>query len=112
VAEEPSGLKSQLWHGRQPQDGEGHMKYRTAILALILMSTPALADCVRPAYQEMKGARMTSVTLLPLSAVVTVLSIPTGIVGAATREPSLRRSTSDTVCFTAGLARHALVGRR
>jgi hypothetical protein len=55
---------------------------------------------------------MTSVTLLPLSAVVTVLSIPTGIIGAATGNSTLRQSTSDTVCFTTGLARHTLVGRR
>ena len=58
------------------------------------------------------GSRFASAALLPLTAAVTVLLLPTGVIGAATRNPTLRQGTSDSVCMTTGLASHLVVGRR
>jgi hypothetical protein len=88
------------------------MKYSAALLALICMSAPALAECERPAYMDAPGSRFASAALLPLTAAVTVLLLPTGVIGAATGNPTLRQGTSDSVCMTTGLASHVVVGRR
>lgn len=88
------------------------MKHRVALVALLCMSTPAMAACYTPAYVDKPGSRVVSLTILPLSAAVTVLSIPTGLIGAATRNPTLIGGTTDTVCYTTSFARHAIVGNR
>jgi hypothetical protein len=88
------------------------MKHRVALLALLCMSTPAMAVCHTPAYLDKPGSRAVSLTILPLSAALTVLTLPTGIIGAATRNETLMEGTSDTVCYTRGFATHAIVGNR
>lgn len=88
------------------------MKYRVAILALLCMSTPAMAVCHSPAYLDKPGSRAVSLTILPLSAALTILTLPTGIIGAATRNGTLMEGTSDNFCYTTGFATHAIVGNR
>jgi hypothetical protein len=88
------------------------MKHRLAVLALLCMSTPAMAVCHSPAYLDKPGSRAVSLTLLPLSAALTILTLPTGIIGAATRNGTLMEGTSDTFCYTTGFATHAIVGNR
>ena len=55
---------------------------------------------------------MASAAVLPFAIAVTVLSIPTGIIGAATGDETLAGSTTDTLCFTGDLAEHTVVGNR
>jgi hypothetical protein len=88
------------------------MKSFIAVAACVFMSSSAFADCVDPAYQEGPGSRMASAVLLPFAAAVTVLTLPVGVIGAATRNETLAGSTSDNACFTADLAEHTLVGNR
>ena len=91
---------------------ESKMKSTVFILALAFMSTTALAECERPAYQEVPGSRLASVAVLPLAAALTIVTVPAGIVGAATHNEDLATSTPNTACFTAGLAEHIVVGNR
>jgi hypothetical protein len=88
------------------------MRYRVALLALVCLSTPAIAACETPAYVDYPGSRAVSLTMLPFSAAVTVLSLPTGLIGAATGHPTLIEGTTDTFCYTTGFAGHVVHGRR
>ena len=88
------------------------MKYIVAAIAVILMSSGAYAQCEKPAYQQVPGSRLASVSVLPLAAALTVLTIPAGIIGAATGNEPLATSTPTTACYTAGMARHTIVGNR
>lgn len=91
---------------------EKQMKYILSLAALAFMSASALAECVDPDYQQAPGSRMASAAVLPFAIAVTVLSIPTGIIGAATGDETLAESTTDTLCFTGDLAEHTVVGNR
>ena len=88
------------------------MKCALALIAFAFASTSAFAECVEPAYQEVPGSRMASALILPFAVGVTVLTIPTGIIGAATGNETLAESTPDTLCFTGDLVEHTVVGNR
>jgi hypothetical protein len=88
------------------------MKYCAALLAILCISTPALAECETPAYVGTSGSRFASMVVLPFSAALTVLTLPTGVIGAASGNETLVDGTADNLCFTAGLAQHAVVGDR
>lgn len=88
------------------------MKLIATAIAVILMSSPAFAGCEKPAYQHVPGSRLASVSVLPFAAALTVLTVPVGIIGAATRNEPLARSTPYTACFTGKLAKHTVVGNR
>ena len=88
------------------------MKLTVSILALAFMSTTALAECERPAYQEVPGSRLASVAVLPFAVGLTIITVPAGIVGAATHNEDLATSTPNMACFTAGLVEHTVVGNR
>jgi hypothetical protein len=94
------------------------MKYLAAVTALGLMAAPAMASCDYPAYQQ-NGGRLASVTLLPMSAILTVVSLPAagvGVLADATGHDrtghNLKSGTADTFCYTTGFASHAIQGRR
>jgi hypothetical protein len=88
------------------------MRYILSLVAFAFMSASALAECVDPDYQQVPGSRMASAAVLPLVVAVTVLTIPVGIIGAATGEETLAASTSDALCFTGDLAEHTVVGNK
>jgi hypothetical protein len=91
---------------------EGRMKYRAIVLALLCMSTPALADCQTPAYVGLPGSRGVSAAMILPTAALTVLTLPAGAIGVATRNEALINGTRDTFCYTTGFAGHAIVGHR
>ena len=88
------------------------MKYRAMVLALLCMSTPALADCQTPSYVGVPGSRAVSAVMFPMSAALTIVTLPAGIIGAATRNDDLMNGTRDTFCYTTGFLGHAVVGHR
>lgn len=88
------------------------MKYRATVLAFLCMSTPALADCQTPAYVGLPGSRAVSAAMFPLSAALTIVTLPAGAIGVATRNEDLKNGTRDTFCYTTGFAGHAIVGHR
>jgi hypothetical protein len=88
------------------------MRYRAIVLAFLCMSTPALADCQTPAYVGLPGSRAVSAAMFPLSAALTIVTLPAGAIGVATRNEDLKNGTRDTFCYTTGFAGHAIVGHR
>jgi hypothetical protein len=50
--------------------------------------------------------------MIPLSAALTIVTLPAGIIGAATRNEELVDGTRDTFCYTTGFAGHAVTGNR
>jgi hypothetical protein len=86
------------------------MLYRIAALALTCMTSSAFAECHEPAYVGIAGSRVVSAAIFPLSAALTVVSLPAGVIGAATDNENLKDGTRDTFCYTTGFATHALVG--
>jgi hypothetical protein len=88
------------------------MKCSAALLALLCISSPAVAECYTPEYVGTPGSRFVSLAVLPLSAALTVVTLPTGVIGVATRNQTLKDGTADTFCYTTGFAEHAVVGNR
>ena len=88
------------------------MRYRAIILAFLCMSTPALADCQTPAYVGLPGSRAVSAAVFPLSAALTIVTLPAGLIGVATRNEDLMNGTRDTFCYSTGFLEHAVVGHR
>jgi hypothetical protein len=76
------------------------------------MTSPALAECQTPAYVGTPGSRAVSAAMIPLSAALTIVTLPAGIIGAATRNEELVDGTRDTFCYTTGFAGHAVTGNR
>jgi hypothetical protein len=91
---------------------EDLMAYRAVVLAFLCMTTPALADCQTPAYVGLPGSRAVSAGMVPLSAALTILTLPAAAIGVATRNESLINGTRDTFCYTTGFLGHAVVGHR
>jgi hypothetical protein len=88
------------------------MTYRAIILAFLCMSTPALADCQTPAYVGLPGSRGVSAAMILPTAALTILTLPAGAIGVATRNEDLTNGTKDTFCYTTGFIDHAVVGDR
>jgi hypothetical protein len=88
------------------------MTYRAFVLAFLCMSTPALADCQTPAYVGLPGSRGVSAAIFPMSAALTILTLPAGAIGVMTRNEALVNGTKDTFCYTTGFLGHAVVGHR
>ena len=88
------------------------MKFIVTLAVLALMSTTAFARCEKPAYQQVPGSRLASVSVLPFAAALTILTIPAGVVGAATRNEPLAKSTPTMACYTGRFAKHTVVGNR
>jgi hypothetical protein len=86
------------------------MTYRAVVLALLCMSTPALADCQTPAYVGLPGSRGVSAAMILPTAALTVLTLPAGAIGVATRNEDLKNGTRDTFCYTTGFLSHAVAG--
>jgi hypothetical protein len=88
------------------------MKFVISVIAMLAMSSSALAECEEAAYQQVPGSRLASTAVLPFAAALTILTVPAGVIGAATRNEDLARSTPTTACFTADAAEHIVVGNR
>jgi hypothetical protein len=88
------------------------MKPLAAIVAILLMTSVAHARCDKPAYQQVPGSRLASVSVLPFAAALTILTIPAGIIGSATRTEPLAKSTPTMACYTGRFAKHTVVGNR
>jgi hypothetical protein len=88
------------------------MRYSALILAFVCLATPALADCQTPAYVGLPGSRAVSAAMFPMSVALTIVTLPAGIIGAATRNEDLKNGTRDMFCYTTGFLGHAVVGHR